>query len=205
MDKHTGKTTAITCRKLLLCTPQFVNKHLLGDARPLAYNQFNYAPWVVANITLNNLPGQNGYPLCWDNVIFGTQSVGYVYANHQNLKQPQQGVLTYYLPFPGSDTAQTRRNIQSEPHSHWVQLITTELEKAHRGISNHITNIDVWVWGHGMICPSPGFIWGETRKQAAKPVADKIFFAHTDLSGISIFEEAFYQGIRAANQIINSL
>jgi hypothetical protein len=29
-----------------------------------------------------------------------------------------------------------------------------------------------------------------------------LFFAHTDLSGVSIFEEAFHQGIRAANQVL---
>jgi hypothetical protein len=28
-----------------------------------------------------------------------------------------------------------------------------------------------------------------------KDIDNKIFFAHTDLSGISIFEEAFHQGI----------
>jgi hypothetical protein len=49
-----------------------------------------------------------------------------------------------------------------------------------------------------MVSPVPGFIFGEERKAAAQPIEGKVFFAHTDLSGISVFEEAFHQGIDAA-------
>jgi hypothetical protein len=66
-----------------------------------------------------------------------------------------------------------------------------------------VTNIDVRLWGHGMIKPKPGFIFGKEKEEAAKPIEGKIFLAHTDLSGISIFEEAFAQGIHAANAILN--
>jgi hypothetical protein len=53
--------------------------------------------------------------------------------------------------------------------------------------------------------PVPGFINGQARRDAARPIGDRIFFAHTDLSGISIFEEAFYSGIDAAKNIIATL
>jgi len=52
-----------------------------------------------------------------------------------------------------------------------------------------------------MIRPRPGFIWSEARKTASKPYRG-IHFAHTDLSGVPLFEEAFYHGIRAADEII---
>jgi hypothetical protein len=55
-----------------------------------------------------------------------------------------------------------------------------------------------------MIAPEPGFINGDARKLAATPINNSLFFAHTDLSGISIFEEAFYQGIGAAKQVISA-
>jgi hypothetical protein len=48
-----------------------------------------------------------------------------------------------------------------------------------------------------------GFILGEERHEAAQSIENKIFFAHTDLSGISVFEEGFYQGISAAKQLLN--
>jgi hypothetical protein len=55
-----------------------------------------------------------------------------------------------------------------------------------------------------MIAPRPGFVWGKQKQLAAMPIGNKIFFAHSDLSGISIFEEAFYQGIRAAKEIMQN-
>jgi len=55
-----------------------------------------------------------------------------------------------------------------------------------------------------MISPAVNYIWGQTRRNAQAPVDDKIFFAHTDLSGISIFEEAFHHGINAAKQVMDS-
>jgi hypothetical protein len=45
-----------------------------------------------------------------------------------------------------------------------------------------------------MVSPVPD-IYGQAKKDAAKPIDDKIYFAHTDLAGILIFEEAFHQGL----------
>jgi hypothetical protein len=53
-----------------------------------------------------------------------------------------------------------------------------------------------------MIRPSPKFFTSGQRQLASRPIDNKVFFAHTDLSGISIFEEAFYQGIGAAKQVL---
>ena len=53
-----------------------------------------------------------------------------------------------------------------------------------------------------MIKPLPGLIWGNDRKAAMAPVDNKIFFAHSDLSGISIFEEAFYRGHTVAKELL---
>ena len=50
-----------------------------------------------------------------------------------------------------------------------------------------------------MISPRPGFIWGGERQKAMQPYRN-IHFAHTDLSGIALFEEAFYHGLRAAEE-----
>ncbi|MNG18805.1 hypothetical protein D3C84_1029030 [compost metagenome] len=54
-----------------------------------------------------------------------------------------------------------------------------------------------------MISPVPDFLFGQAKENAAKNIENRIYFAHTDLSGISIFEEAFHQGINAVNQILN--
>jgi len=59
-------------------------------------------------------------------------------------------------------------------------------------------------WGHAMIRPRPGFMWGAARREAAKPYRG-IHFAHSELSGVALFEEAFDSGLRASNEILSIL
>lgn len=202
-DTNARTCISITAKKALMCTPQYVTKRILGD---IAYPalQASYAPWIVANVTLDRFPHQKGYPLCWDNVIYGQESVGYVFANHQNLAGSPKGVLTYYLPIAETDAAAARNTLHNKTYEHWRDRVINDLEDAHPGIAKCISNIDVWIWGHGMVRPSMGYIWCAERQNARQPIDNKIFFAHTDLSGISIFEEGFYQGINAAKQILRS-
>lgn len=208
-DVARKESYTIQAKKLLLATPQFVNKHLLasiGSANErTTYPDFQYAPWVIANITINRMLAQHGVPLCWDNVIYGTRSVGYVDANHQDLFTGPRRVITFYLPLVDEPPESARKKAQATSYNHWLEIITSELEFAHPGITASIEHADIWVWGHGMIAPRPGFIWGNSRKAALAPINNKIFFAHSDLSGISIFEEAFYQGIRAAKEILQAI
>jgi hypothetical protein len=44
-------------------------------------------------------------------------------------------------------------------------------------------------------------MWGPQRKELQKSVQN-IHFAHSDLSGISIFEEAQYRGVLAAQKVL---
>ncbi|WP_138990339.1 NAD(P)/FAD-dependent oxidoreductase [Larkinella sp. C7] len=192
-------TIAILARKVLLATPQFITKNLLKN-RVIA--GFEYSPWLVANLTVNGLPQNRGMPLCWDNVIYGSPSVGYVTATHQHLKSSDQKVITVYWPLVQEPPDVARRKAYQMPYEDWVRLLVADLERAHPGVSEYIASIDCWIWGHGMIAPTPGFIWGEARQKAATAINNKLYFAHSDLSGVSIFEEAFYQGIRAAKEIL---
>jgi len=56
-------------------------------------------------------------------------------------------------------------------------------------------------WGHAMIRPRTGFMWGQARRAAAVPYRS-IHFAHSELSGVALFEEAFDAGIRAADEVL---
>ena len=53
-----------------------------------------------------------------------------------------------------------------------------------------------------MVRPEPGYIWSRARRFAD---AAPIYLAHADLSGMSLFEEAQYQGVRAAEAVMNQL
>ncbi|MCX2575481.1 FAD-dependent oxidoreductase [Pedobacter sandarakinus] len=205
-DVQAHNTQCIVADHVILATPQFVNNRLLKDIeRPIDYQQFSYSPWLVANITLDQLPSAKGTNLCWDNVVYNTPSVGYVNATQQQLQLAEdRKVFTYYLPLCDHEPAISRLAAYSRSYEQWLAIVMPELELMHPGISNSIENIDFWIWGHGMIAPTKNFIWSKNLQQARKSMADKIFFAHTDLSGISIFEEAFHQGINAAKQVLNA-
>jgi hypothetical protein len=77
------------------------------------------------------------------------------------------------------------------------------LSRAHKDIFQLTTRIDIMRWGHAMISPRPNFLWTGAREQAQKPYRN-IHFAHSDLSGIALFEEAFYHGLRAVSKILKN-
>jgi predicted NAD/FAD-binding protein len=205
-DAVTNKTVKITAQAAVLATPQYVNQRLLNPAisRALDYAAFQYAPWMVANITLDAaLDERKGETLCWDNVIYGSDSLGYVNASHQQIGfHSSQNVVTYYKPLLGNDVKKLREQAYHSTIEDWKNIALLDLRKPHKQIENYIKQFDAWVWGHGMIKPAPGFITGESRLQASQPIQDKIYFAHSDMSGISIFEEAFYLGHIAIRKIL---
>jgi len=49
-----------------------------------------------------------------------------------------------------------------------------------------------------MIRPTPGYLWGKTRAEACAQ-RPPVFFAHSDMSGLSLFEEANFRGVTAAD------
>jgi hypothetical protein len=58
--------------------------------------------------------------------------------------------------------------------------------------------------GHAMVRPVPGTISSEERVKL-KRRDKRILFANSDLSGISIFEEAQFHGVEAAQAVLRRL
>jgi hypothetical protein len=73
-------------------------------------------------------------------------------------------------------------------------MVRDDLLAMHPDLEGAIRSIELWRWGHAMIRPTPGFLG---RGDALRP-EPPLFLAHSDLSGLSLFEEAHYQGVRAA-------
>jgi len=200
-DTVTSEPRRLRAKAVILSVPQFVTQHIApflseGDIP----HGFSYAPWMVAAISLDRHPAGPGVALAWDNVSYTGKSLGYVVATHQNLNMLQEEtVISLYWPLSDLPPSEARRLAIGRSYDAWRDLIVEELEAMHPGIRDHILNLDIWLWGHAMIRPVPGFIWGEARQRAAAP-QPPIFRAHSDLSGISIFEEAQYRGVAAAEQ-----
>jgi hypothetical protein len=168
--------------------------------------EFHYAPWIVATIVLRRFPFADGVPLSWENIIYKGHGLGYVYDQHQSLKQFNSPfVISYYHSLGDGDLKQNRKQLFAWTDQQWKSFILTDLEKAHYGIEKEIISMEIFRHGHGMISPVKGFLTSQARTELAKSIGGKVYFAHSDLSGISIFEEAFYQGLDAVDQLIADL
>ncbi len=60
-------------------------------------------------------------------------------------------------------------------------------------------------YGHAMVRPEVGFVCGVTLGAAGGALTGPVHLAHADLSGFSLFEEAFEWGSRAAARVLARL
>ena len=198
-DVAQNKTVLVKAKAIIMATPHFISARLTGNG--MNVDKLSYAPWMVANITLDAMPRGEGQELSWDNVIYDSEMLGYVVATHQNLdSRPQKTVITYYWPLSEKSPKEARQAAIARSYDDWQKVLLTELLRVHPELKGKVRNIDVWLWGHGMVRPVPGYIWGSERKELAKN-KPPIFYAHSDMSGISIFEEAQYHGVKAAEAV----
>ena len=201
LDTRTETAERFRARRCIYALPRFTAPHVIEGYAPVGVDAFTYCPWMVANLTVRRLPDG----AAWDNVIADSPSLGYVVATHQDLRiAPGRSVLTYYLPLTAPNPAAARAWMLERGWRDWVSLILADLGQAHPDIESLVTHVDVMLWGHAMIRPVPGFIWGEERRGAAFRHG-AVHFAHSDMSGISVFEEAQYHGVRAAEEVMREL
>jgi hypothetical protein len=156
---------------------------------------------MVANLTLSARPAGRGFPPAWDNVLYESPSLGYVTATHQKLLDHGPTVLTYYYPLIDDDPRLARRRLLEAGRDEWAEVVLSDLERAHPDLRRLVTRLDVGRWGHAMVRPRPGLLFGGAREAATRPYRG-IHFAHTDLSGMALFEEAFHHGVRAAEEVL---
>jgi hypothetical protein len=83
----------------------------------------------------------------------------------------------------------------------WADVALTDMSRVHFEIRSLVERLDVMRWGHAMVRPRPNFTRSLARLEAARPFRN-IHFAQTDLSGVALFEEAFYHGNRAAQEVM---
>ena len=201
LDIRDETTVRYRGRRCIYALPRFTAPRVIDGYSPAGVEAFTYSPWLVANLTVDRLPEG----AAWDNVLYDSPSLGYVVATHQNLRMTTgRSVLTYYLPLAVPNPEVARAWMLEQDWRDWVSLILADLGQAHPGIESTVTHADIMLRGHAMIRPVPGFVWGEARRAAAAPHGP-VRFAHSDMSGISLFEEAQYHGVRAAEEVMREL
>ena len=106
-------------------------------------------------------------------------------------------------PLCDDDPRAARRRLLSADRDAWADVALADLERAHPELRRLVERLDVMRWGHAMIRPKPGLRAGAALRAAREPVRG-VHFAHTDLSGVALFEEAFDHGLRAAEEVLAS-
>jgi len=196
----TAADTLYEARFVVFAAPTWLASWILDPPPPRW--PFEYAPWVVANLTLRRWPQNRGLDYAWDNVIYGSPSLGYVVATHQNVKTYQpETVWTWYMALASGRAADQRRLLLGGDYAWWREAVLSDLELVHPDIRRCVRRLDIFRIGHAMPRPAPGTIFHEERLRRARP-SGTLVFANSDLSALSLFEEALYRGTAAARHVL---
>ena len=187
--------------RVVLALPLFVAARILESPPPAlaaAVAGLGYAPWLVANLHLDrSLLDRPGAPPSWDNVAYeayGAAGLGYVDAMHQSLRQGGgPTVLTAYHAVPASQ----RAALLQDAAAVWAERVLDDLARVHPDIRQRVQRVDLMRYGHAMAVPAPG-VRGSAALAALRAARGRVRFAHADLVGYSVFEEAFTLGHQAA-------
>ena len=195
------------CDAVVFAAPTFLAPYLMpelaGRMPPTA--AFAYSPWYTANLVIDRAPDERGVPPAWENVVYGSPGLGYVVATHQTLKtRSAPTVWTYYRALAGRDPRTARHALLDTSWHDRKEEVLGDLEQAHADIRDCVARVDIMRMGHGMIRPTPGFITSDARQRLAD-LDGPVQLANSDISGVSIFEEAQYRGVRAADRALTRL
>jgi protoporphyrinogen oxidase len=193
-DERAQQLEAWNASQVVLALPLFIAARLV-ESPPAALREaaaaLTYAPWLVANLHLREpLLARTGAPPSWDNVVYGSAALGYVDAMHQSLRPVNtQTVLTAYHALP----VDQRAALLNDSASKWAERALKELERPHPDIRRRVQRMDLMRWGHAMAIPRPG-VQHHPALLALRAARGRIRYAHADLAGYSVFEEAFTAG-----------
>lgn len=192
-------------QRVVLAVPLFVAARLLAQP-PSALLQaaaaLQYAPWLVANLHLDRpLVDRPGAPPSWDNVRYADApaasspgpGLGWVDAIHQSLRStPGPTVLTVYRSLLPSQ----RAALLAGSAQHWATAALSEISAVHPDLPLRLQQVDLMRWGHAMAIPAPGVRSSVQAGALAalRQASGRVHFAHSDLGGSSVFEEAFTLG-----------
>ena len=200
-NEHTQQAENWTAQQVVLATPLFIAARVLQNP-PEALRQavalLTHAPWLVANVHLDApLLDRPGAPPAWDSVRYapgGGTALGYVDAMHQSLRpHPGPTVITAYHALPTSE----RSALLADDPAPWRQRVLDDLALMHPDIQRRAQRIELTRWGHAMAVPRPG-VQQHAALLALRQQRGRVRFAHADLAGYSVFEEAFTAGCEVA-------
>jgi len=222
-----GKFYAVRAKAVVMATGSWINRHIVRDLPvDLSYacSKFQYAPFLVANVALNNwrfLYKLGISAAIWDRVdgdfgytcnIRNPMQVG----DYQPPLDPDKPiVLSFYTPFyyPGLAVtvqgAKGRAELLATSYHDYERQIYAQMMKlfGSSGFNpqRDVTGIILNRWGHAYSVPYPGFYGGKggiAPRDVIRKGYGRIAFGHSELDGLQHYGPAADEGRRAFNQVM---
>jgi hypothetical protein len=203
------RSYTVRARKAICAMPLFVAARVVPAIKDYGFDAARdlprYAPWMVANFLMHTMPRELPHaPLSWDNVVYGGKGLGYVVSTHQDIRvaPPEKSVFSAYIAVSDSTPEAARAWMERASPDQLLELASADLKQAYgRKLARCAERVDITLRPHAMASPRAGFR-SNRGLQALRAHDGAILFAHADLSGYSIFEEASWWGYQAALKIL---
>lgn len=204
-----GKPIAyvVRARKAICAMPLMIAARVVQDIRAYGFDPAQhipeYAPWMVSSFLLKGFPEELPHqPLSWDNVVYSEPGLGWVVSTHQDIRvrPPEKTVFTSYVALSDRKPRKAREWLAAASPDALLALASADLKTAYGSqFASYVERVDITLRGHAMAAPLPGFR-SNAGARALRETDGSILFAHADLSGFSVFEEAAWWGMRAAER-----
>lgn len=199
------RTYLVRARKAICAMPIYVAARVVASIKDYGFDPAKhmpvYAPWMVANFLMKDFPEELPHaPLSWDNVVYQEPGLGYVVSTHQDIRvqPPKKTVFSAYIALSHLSPDAARRWLDKASPEELLELACVDLKTAYGWkFAPCVERVDITLRGHAMAAPLPGFR-GNVGLKALRELDGPVLFAHADLSGFSVFEEAAWWGYRAA-------
>lgn len=223
-----GRRYRVKARGVVMATGGWMNRYVVRDLpveHKAAYEQFEYAPILTANVALTNwrFMYKLGVTACrwWDGFGFFCNLRRQMMVGDQRppLDPNKPAVLTFYATFCNPELSVSQQGARGR-----AELLTTSFKEYEKHIREQmmrlfgssgfdsrrdIAGIVLNRWGHAYLVPQPGFHFGLNGKPAPREVvktrSGRIAFGHSELEGHQHWIGAVSHGIRAAHQVMKIL
>jgi hypothetical protein len=205
-----GRAYTLRARRVICAMPLHVAARVVAPIADLGFDPGRHLPehaaWLVGNVLLRGFPKEApGAPLAWDNVIQGSRALGWVVSTHQDLRAARPGhvIFTTYRALDAATPGAGRAWLAGADDAALLDAALADLEQVYNPLDlwRRIQAIELTLRGHAMAVPTPGFLANPGR-DALRDADGRILFAHADLSGYSVFEEAAWWGDQAARKAL---
>jgi len=226
--KQGDQIRTVRAKSVVMASGGWINRHVIKDLPAeitQAYQQFNHAPFMVANVALSNwrFLHRLGVTACRWNQGFGSSCnirQPMLVGRHQPPLDPDKPtVLTFYVPFhrPGlavkDQVSAGRMELFSTSYAAYERQIIQQMNRlfAASGFvpKRDIRGIILNRWGHAFVTPEPGFFFDTPNRTAPRNIVMKgygrIAFGHGELEGFQHWGPAADQGRRAMTEALNNV